>query len=196
MSPWPWLLPPPQAPTGPRRGTVLQGKWALALQGGCSAREGMGERGTVSAPWLKAFTFGGQFADVATASGAALLGPRTVSIAVTPIQAGAQGASQHHGARTGLRCKRAALSITALSITAPLCPWELGCIGNLCLVHGLGLQRAPAPAPLWPPASILPPSCACGMHGECTGVHGVCTPMEDARPERSGDGGSRYLCMG
>lgn len=64
------------------------------------------------------------------------------------------------------------------------------------LVPCAWLRVAACPCPSSPLASILPPSCACGMHGECTGVHGVCTPMEDARPERSGDGGSGYLCTG
>lgn len=63
------------------------------------------------------------------------------------------------------------------------------------------LGVAACPCPNSPLASILPPSCPCGMHGECTGVCGVCTPgQEDAHPvhssERSGDGGSRYLCTG
>lgn len=162
MSPWTWLLPPPQAPIRPQRGTVLQDKGALAVQARYSAREGTAwERGTISAPRHKAFTLSGQFADVAAAGGAALLGPGTVSIAVTPLQAGAQGAPQHHGARARLCCKRAAVSITALSITAPLCPWECGCTGNLCLVHGSGLQRAPAPTPLWPPSCPHPAPVAC-----------------------------------
>lgn len=56
------------------------------------------------------FTLGGCFADVSAAGGAAFPRPRTVSVGVTQLLAGPQGAPQHHGARTGLCCKTAAPS--------------------------------------------------------------------------------------
>ena len=80
----------------------------------CSSRNSILEQGRegtrgISAPQgVNSLTFGGQFADVATASGAALGGPRAVAISITQLQAGSQGAPQHHGARAGLHCGMAA----------------------------------------------------------------------------------------
>lgn len=50
------------------------------------------------------FTLSGWFADVAAAGGAALGRPGAAAVSVTQLQAGSQGAPQHHRAHTGLCC--------------------------------------------------------------------------------------------
>lgn len=53
------------------------------------------------------FTLGGGSADVAAAGGAALASPGAVAVSVTELQAGSQGAPQHHGARARLHRRTA-----------------------------------------------------------------------------------------
>lgn len=117
------------------------------------------------------FTLGGRFADVAAAGGAALPRPRAVAVGVAQLLAGPQGAPQHHGAHTGLCCKRA-----APSTMAPPCPRD----------HGLGVHPAPpscapplSPVPALP--SAVPWVCSWGTWRVGAVPGQTCSPLEPQR---------------
>lgn len=107
----------PALSSPPRRVTVRGSPWGGRVQPrGCQPWPGVlslgqgreGTQGILAPQGAGGFTFGGRFADVATAGGAALGSPRAVAVGVTQLQAGSQGAPQRHRACTGLPCGTAA----------------------------------------------------------------------------------------
>lgn len=107
-SSWVSVLPlPPQrvAAGGSPEGGWVQPRGCRPWPGGLSLGQGReGTRGVSAPQGAGGFTLGGRFADVAAAGGAALGGAGAIAIGVTELQAGSQGAPQHHGACAGLGC--------------------------------------------------------------------------------------------
>lgn len=107
-SSWVSVLPlPPRrvaAKGCPEKGWV-QPRGCQPWPGGLSLGQGReGTRGVSAPQGAGGFTLGGRFADVAAAGSAALGGAGAIAVGVTELQAGSQGAPQHHGACAGLGC--------------------------------------------------------------------------------------------